>query len=148
MTEWRWEQEDATTIQKIMRGFLVRKEQKGVEWDEGFGNVAEIWTMMTQESCSWERWASEEIQRMYRGYAQRKWWPGIRIKGRVSPPVAFNCYKCSVPVIRDSEKHDHSGCNDDGDWFCPECFSSLPEEEDWLEDTDDKRCCGCRSCNL
>ena len=102
MAEWRWEQEDATTIQKIMRGFLVRKEQKGVEWDEGFGNIAEIWTMMTQESCSWERWASEEIQRMYRGYAQRKWWPGIRIKGRVSPP----------------------------------------------EDTDDKRCCGCRSCNL
>ena len=52
MTEWRWEQEDATTIQKIMRGFLVRKEQKGVEWDEGFGNVAEIWTMMTQESVT------------------------------------------------------------------------------------------------
>ena len=98
MAEWRWEQEDAAIIQKIMRGFLIRKEQKvtfkkvttkgrfapgvgGVsppEWDEGFGNVDEIWTMMTQESCSWQCWASEEIQRIYRGYVQRKWWPGIR----------------------------------------------------------------------
>ena len=122
MAEWRWEQEDAAIIQKIMRGFLIRKEQKvtfkkvttkgreapgvgGVsppEWDEGFGDVAEIWKMMTQESRSWERRASEEIQRIYRGYVQRKWWPGIRIKGSVSPP----------------------------------------------EDTDDKRCCGCRNCNL
>jgi hypothetical protein len=105
MDEWRWEQEDATTIQKITRGFLVRDGRRGVpavEWDEGFGNVDEIWTMMTQESCSWQCWASEEIQRIYRGYVQRKWWPGIRIKGSVSPP----------------------------------------------EDTDDKRCCGCRNCNL
>ena len=28
MAEWRWEQEDAAIIQKIMRGFLIRKEQK------------------------------------------------------------------------------------------------------------------------
>ena len=108
MAEWRWEQEDATTIQKIMRGFMVRKEQKGVEWDEGFGNVAEIWTMMTQESCSWERWASEEIQRIYRGYVQRKWWSGIRIKDGPKPVV-------SPPEDTDEESDEewgyrHCGC--------------------------------------
>lgn len=54
--------------------------------------------------------------------------------------VAFNCHKCSDPVIRDSEEHDNSGCDNDENWFCHKCLSgALARQEE--DESEEEMCC-------
>lgn len=50
--------------------------------------------------------------------------------------IVFNCFTCKIPVIRDSETHDHSKCdpNAEDNWYCPEC--PVPESEDEDEEVE------------
>lgn len=53
-----------------------------------------------------------------------------------SDNIAFNCEGCDTPIIRDSEEHDNSKCDDEGEkWYCEDC--EVPDEED--EDDDDEK---------
>jgi len=43
--------------------------------------------------------------------------------------IAFYCEGCDTPIIRDSEEHDNSKCDDEGKkWYCEDC--EVPEEEE------------------
>ena len=38
--------------------------------------------------------------------------------------IAFDCHTCGRGIVRDSEEHDHSCCDEDNEdnWYCCECF--------------------------
>jgi len=52
------------------------------------------------------------------------------------PEIAFNCFTCKKPIIRNSEDHDHSKCDpyEEDNWYCPHC--PVPASDD--EDSDDE----------
>ena len=56
--------------------------------------------------------------------------------------VAFNCFKCSDPVIFDSEEHDNAGCDNDENWFCRECFSKYLKEQE--SEDEEQNCPSCK----
>jgi RNase P subunit RPR2 len=35
--------------------------------------------------------------------------------------IVFNCFKCDTPIIRNSNEHDESRCEEDDNWYCPDC---------------------------
>ena len=41
--------------------------------------------------------------------------------------IAFDCHTCGRGVVRDSEEHDHSGCDQDNDdnWYCRKCYKDF-----------------------
>lgn len=45
----------------------------------------------------------------------------------VEHQIAFNCEGCDTPIVRDSEEHDNSKCDDEGEkWYCEDC--DVPHE--------------------
>jgi len=47
-----------------------------------------------------------------------------------SENIAFHCsnLECGKGVIRDSREHDESACNNNDEWFCPECNGDSDDE--------------------
>ena len=49
--------------------------------------------------------------------------------------IAFCCESCDKQIVRDSEEHDHSSCDETGEiWYCQDC--PVPEEDEYGEDDD------------
>ena len=47
--------------------------------------------------------------------------------GIADEQIAFDCHTCGRGVVRDSEEHDHSGCDQDNDdnWYCRKCYKDF-----------------------
>ena len=51
--------------------------------------------------------------------------------------IAFCCESCDKEIVRDSEEHDHSSCDETGEiWYCQDC--PVPEEDEAAADARDK----------
>lgn len=65
--------------------------------------------------------------------------------------VVFNCFTCGIPVIRDSEAHNHSKFDEQNEdnWYCPYCPTPITEEDAVAEEDDasltslNEECCDC-----
>ena len=75
LLQWQWDQEDATSIQRIVRGYLVRRNSNINPWDfvENNGQWARPLPRIIREKYV------VDIQRLYRGFVARKFWPGIKL---------------------------------------------------------------------
>ena len=53
--------------------------------------------------------------------------------------IAFDCHTCGRGIVRDSEEHDHSACDEDNEdnWYCCECF------DDFIVKKERRRCIDC-----
>jgi len=83
MIEWEMEMqredEGAEDIQRVVRGFLVRRNRNINYWD--------YWNYDSKGRGSWihplpkeiRDSAATELQRLSRGFIARKFWPGVRL---------------------------------------------------------------------
>ena len=50
-----------------------------------------------------------------------------RLRTELEETIAFRCVDCNKVIIVNSRDHDESKCDDNDNWYCPDC--EIPEVE-------------------
>jgi hypothetical protein len=100
------------------------------EWNKALDNC--------NERCILDgRWYSDEVDKD----DEVSCYPAVEdSEEEEEEDIAFHCFTCEIPIVRNSEEHDHSGCleHDEDKWYCGNCYGfalrQFEEEEEEEEE--------------